>query len=108
MTKVTLSDFIVALMDLLEAESRALQESAELFMARQREALAESAFRSAWTVGWVIAAIAALIGAAGFLAWGFYRLMALYVSETAAPFIAAALLLLFALFFAMAAMRMRR
>ncbi|BDY13320.1 hypothetical protein [Hydrogenimonas cancrithermarum] len=100
MSKVTVSDFIIALMDLLEAESRAFQESAELFMQRQRESLRDTLYRSGWMVGWIAAAFISLLGALAFLTWGFYRLFALYVSETAAPFVAGALLLLFALLFA--------
>jgi hypothetical protein len=107
MAKVTVSDFIVALMDLLEAESRAFQESAELFMARQREALHETAYRSGWTVAWIALAVLALAGGTGFLVWGVYRIFALYLSETAAPFLAGALLLGLAALFAFLAARAR-
>jgi hypothetical protein len=108
MAKVTVSDFIVALMDLLEAESRALQESAALFMAEQREAFREAAYRSGWAVAWIVAAVASLLGALGFGVWGLYRLAALYLSETAAPFVAGGVLLLFAALFGTLAMRARR
>ncbi|WP_456403606.1 hypothetical protein [Hydrogenimonas sp.] len=107
MSKVTVSDFVIALLDLLDAQSRALQESAELFMLRQREALREALFASGWMVGWIVAAVAALLGALGFVTWGLYRLIALYLSETAAPFVAAALLSISALLFAWLALRMR-
>ncbi len=106
MSKVTVSDFIIALLDLLDAQSRALQESAELFMLRQRRAWHETLFRSGWMVGWIVAAVVALLGALAFAVWGFYGLIALYLSETAAPFAAAALLFLAALLFAWLALRL--
>jgi len=108
MSKVTVSDFIIALMDLLEAESRALKESAALFMLEQRESLQETLYRGGWMVGWIAAAVVSLLGALFFLVWGFYRLFALYVSETAAPFAAGAMLLLCTFVFAKLAMGMRR
>ena len=106
--KVTISDFVVALMDLLEAESRALQESAALFMEEQRESFRRTAYRSGWAVGWIVAAVLSLVGAVGFLVWGLYRLTAIYLSETAAPFVAAGLLLLSALVFGLLATRQGR
>ncbi len=108
MNKVTVSDFIIALMDLLEAESRALQESAALFMREQRESWRETLYRSGWMAGWIVAAVFSLIGALFFLVWGFYRIFALYISETAAPFAAGALLLVCGLVFAKLAAGMRR
>lgn len=108
MTKVTLSDFIIALMDLLEAESRALQESAALFMEEQRESFRSTLYKSGWMVAWIVAAVAAMLGAVGFLTWGLYRLFAFYVSEVWAPFAAGAILLICAVLFARFAMKMRR
>ncbi|BBG66628.1 hypothetical protein NNO_1925 [Hydrogenimonas sp.] len=107
MAKVTISDFIIAILDLAEAESRALQESAENFMKRQREAFKESLFKNGWMAAWIAAAAAAVIGALGFFAWGFYNWFALYLSETAAPFAAGGLLLVFASVFAMLASKLR-
>ena len=107
MSKVTVSDFIIALMDLLEAESRAMQESAALFMQQQRHAFRETLYRGGWMVGWIVATVVALLGALGFATWGLYRLIAEYLSETAAPFVAAALLLSCAIVFARVAMKMR-
>jgi len=56
MAKVTVSDFIIALLDLAEAQSRAFQESAENFVNRQRKALHESRLctsRFLEVYGWV-------------------------------------------------------
>ena len=105
MAKVTVSDFIVALMDLLEAESRAFQESAALFMAEQRDAFRETAYRSGWTIAWIVAAVAALAGGVGFIVWGLYRLAAIYISPTVAPFLAGVFLLAAAAVFAALAKR---
>ncbi|MCF6201995.1 MAG: hypothetical protein L3J42_07745 [Hydrogenimonas sp.] len=107
MAKVTVSDFIIALLDLLEAESRALQESAELFMERQRESFKETLFKGGWMVGFIAAAIVSLLGAVGFLSWGLYRLFAIYISQSAAPFAVGMLLLLFAFLFAVLASKQR-
>ncbi len=107
MSKVTVSDFIIALLDLLEAESRAIRESTELFLKRQRESFKEILFASGWMVGWIVAAVASLLAAVGFLVWGLYRVFELYVSETAAPFMAGGILLLSAALFAYLAMKQR-
>ena len=107
MSKVTISDFVIALMDLLEAESRALQESAARFMEEQRNALRHTLYRGGWMVGWIVGAVAALLGALGFAIWGVYRVVAIYLSETSAPFVAATMLLLCAILFALAALKMR-
>jgi len=102
MSKVTISDFIIAAADLVEAESRALQASASQFLAEQKKAFARSAYRSGWAVAWIVASVATLLGAVVFLSWGVYEVTALYVSRTAAPFIVGggllALSVLFALF----------
>ncbi|WP_457592313.1 hypothetical protein [Hydrogenimonas sp.] len=108
MSKVTVSDFIIALLDLAEAESRAFEKSVENFMQRQREALRDSLYKNGWMVAWIVAAVAALIGAVAFTGWGVYRLFALYLSETAAPFAAGGILLVFAAVFAAFALKMRR
>ncbi|WP_201351842.1 hypothetical protein [Hydrogenimonas urashimensis] len=107
MSKVTVSDFIIALMDLLEAESRALQESATLFMEEQRASLQNTLYRSGWMVAWIVAAVTAMLGAVGFAVWGLYLLFARYVSETGAPFAAGAVLLLCAALFTRLAMKAR-
>ncbi len=108
MTKVTISDFIIALMDLLEAESRALERSASLFMERQRQSWRDTLYRSSWTIAWIVVATGALLGALGFGAWGMYRFLADNLSETAAPFVTAAILLLGAAFFGWIASRLGR
>jgi len=99
MSKVTISDFIIAVADLVEAESRALQESAGLFLKEQKKAFARSAYRSGWTVAWIFASVVTLLGAVVFVSWGIYEITLLYFSKTAAPFIVGgALVLLSALF----------
>ncbi|WP_457595810.1 hypothetical protein [Hydrogenimonas sp.] len=106
MAKVTVSDFIVALADLLEAESRAFRESAALFFEEQRGAFRESAYRSGWTLAFIAAAAVAMTAAAGFFVWGFHGLFVHYLGERAAPFATGALLLaVAALFGAMAKRR---
>jgi fatty acid desaturase len=100
MSKVTISDFIIALADLVEAESRALQESASRFLHEQKKTLAHTAYRSGWTVAWIFASVITLLGAVVFVGWGVYGVVALYVSKTAAPFIVGGVLLLLSLLFA--------
>ncbi len=107
MGKVTISDFIVALLDLAEAESRAFADSAERFMLNQREQLERTLFKSGWMLAWIFAAVLALMGAVSFSVWGIYRLFALYVSETVAPFAAGAILLVCAAVFAVFALRVK-
>lgn len=107
MAKVTVSDFIIALLDLAEAQSRAFQESAENFVNRQRKALHESLFRSMWMGAWIVLAAAAVMGALAFFTLGFYRWLSLHLPETAAPFAAGGLLLLFALIFGFLALKLR-
>ncbi len=108
MSKVTISDFIIAFLDLVEAESRAFQESAELFFQRQREAFHDTLYKSSWMMLWIASAAVALLGALGFFAWGFYKVFALYISDTVATFATGGLLLVFAVAFCIAAMKYRR
>jgi fatty acid desaturase len=100
MSKVTISDFIIAVADLIEAESRALQESAGQFLHEQKKAFARSAYRSGWTVAWIFASVLTLLGAVVFVSWGVYEVALLYFSKTAAPFIVGGGLLLLSLLFA--------
>ena len=105
MSKVTVSDFIIALCDLAEAESRSLQQSVQLFLASERQALVRTVMRSGWAVGMIGAAVVCLLVALGFLTWGGYALCVTYISPLAAPFIIGALWLIFALVFALLAGR---
>jgi len=100
MSKVTISDFIIAVADLVEAESRALQESASQFLHEQKKTFARSAYRSGWTLSWIFATVVTLLGALVFVSWGIYEVTLLYVSKTAAPFIVGVVLLLLSLLFA--------
>ena len=84
MAKVTISDFIVALADLLEAESRALRESTALFMAEQRALWEESLLRSGWRMAWMTLFVLFLAAAFGFGAWGFYLWLGTRLSPPAA------------------------
>lgn len=87
MSKVTISDFIIAVADLIEAESRALRESTSLFLQEQKRGFARSAYRSGWTVAWIFASVITLLAAVVFLGWGVFEVVSLYVSKTAAPFV---------------------
>jgi len=100
MSKVTISDFIIAVADLVEAESRTLQDSAREFIDEQKKGLARSAYRSGWTFAWIFAAVMMLLGAVVFVSWGVYEVAALYFSKTAAPFVVGIGLLAMSLFFA--------
>lgn len=103
MSKVTVADFIIALCELAEAESRSLQQSVQLFLASERQALVQTVMRSGWAVCLIGAAVVCLLVALGFLTWGGYTLCVMYISPLAAPFIIGALWLIFALIFALLA-----
>ena len=103
MSKVTISDFIIALCDLAEAESRSLQQSIQIFLASERQALIRTIMRSGWAIGLIAAAVFCLLVALGFLTWGGYTFCVIYISPLAAPFIIGALWLFFAFVFALLA-----
>jgi len=107
MNKVTISDFVIALIDLLEAESRALQENASRFMREQQTSLKETLYRGGWMVAWIAAAVVALLGGIGFLSWALYRFLASVMPETGAMLIVGGAYLLIAALFARLAMRKR-
>jgi hypothetical protein len=99
MSKVTISDFIIAVADLFEAESRALQASTELFLQRQREAFEKSLYESGWRFGWIAAAIVTLLGALVFIGIGLYKIAEIYLPDWAAPLVIGLLLLVVSLIF---------
>ncbi len=99
MSKVTVSDFVIALLDLFEAESRSFQESVSLFLEEQRNEFITTGYQGIWMAAWVLAAIVSVIGAMGFFVWGCYQIFLHYLSPLAAPFATAAILILFAFLF---------
>jgi len=105
MSKVTISDFVIALCDLAEAESRSLQKSVQIFLASERQALVRTILDSGWAIGLIVAAVVCLLAALGFLTWGGYLLCVTYVSPLAAPFIIGGAWLFFAMIFALLASR---
>ena len=105
MSKITISDFIIAAADLVEAESRALRESTAAFLQEQKKGFARSAYRSSWTAAWILAFVMTLMGAVVFVSWGVYKLSALYLSPLTAPFVVGGALLLLSLVFAFFARR---
>ena len=105
MSKVTISDFAIALFELAEAEGKNPQESVQGFLATERQALENTAMRSGLAVALIGAAIVGLLAALGFLSWGVYVLSAAFVAPLAAPFITGALWLLISLAFLLAASR---
>ena len=107
MNKITISDFVIALIDLLEAESRALQENASRFMREQQATLKTTLYQGGWMVAWIAAAVVALLGGLGFLSWALYRFLATLVPETGAIVIVGVVFLLIAFLFSRLAMRKR-
>ena len=103
MSKVTIADFAIALFELAEAEGKNLQKTVSLFLASERKALENTAFRSGKSVALLGAAVVSLLAALGFLSWGVYMLAAVYVSPLAAPFITCGLWLAVSLVFLLAA-----
>ena len=108
MSKVTISDFFIALLDLVEAESRALQESASKFVEQQQGTLRKTLYQGGWMVAWIAAAVVALLGGMSLLVWALFRLLSTVMPGTVAILIVGAFLLLVAFVFARLAMRMRR
>jgi len=107
MSKITFSDFLIAIVDLVEAEGRALQDSTETFLRRQQMSLQEMLHRSGWMIAWIAAAIVMLLSSLGFVAWGIYSLLASHVSREAAPFLTGGFLLVVAMIFGFLARRFK-
>ncbi len=107
MSKVTISDFTIALFELVEAEGKALRQSIRIFLTEERLALEKTAFSSGLSIALIGAAILSLLIALAFLSWGIYGLCVIYISPQAAPFITGVLWLLLSLVF-MAAAAWRR
>ncbi len=103
MSKVTISDFAIALFELAEAEGKNLQQSVSLFLASERQALEDTALRSGRSIALLGAAVVSLLAALAFLSWGIYLLAAVFVSPLAAPFITCGLWLVASLAFLLAA-----
>jgi len=108
MSKVTISDFTIALFELVEAEGKALRQSIRLFLTEERLALEKTAFSSGLSIALAGAAIFSLLIALGFLTWGIYGLCVTYISPPAAPFITGVLWLVAALVFIIAAGRRKK
>ncbi len=108
MSKVTISDFTIALFELVEAEGKALQQSIRIFLTEERLALEQTAFTSGRSIALVGAAIVSLLVALGFLSWGIYGLCVTYISSQAAPFITGLLWLVISLVFMKAAGRKKK
>ncbi len=107
MSKVTISDFTIALFELVEAEGKALQQSIRIFLTEERLALEQTAFSSGLRVALIGAAIVSLLVALAFLSRGIYGLCVTYFSPQAAPFILGIIWLAISLVF-MAAAAWRR
>ena len=105
MSKVTISDFAIALFELAEAEGKNLQQSVRLFLATERQALEDTAFRSGRSVALLGAAVVSLLAALAFFTWGVYILAVVFISPLAAPFITGGVWLLISLLFVLAAGR---
>ncbi len=108
MSKVTISDFTIALFELVEAEGKALRQSIRVFLTEERLALEKTAFCSGLSLALVGAAILSLLIALGFLSWGIYELCVAYISPQAAPFITGVLWLAISLAFMTAVGRRKK
>ncbi len=108
MSKVTISDFTIALFELAEAEGKALRQSIRIFLTEERLALEQTAFTSGLSIALAGAAIVSLLVALGFLSWGVYGLCLTYISPQAAPFITGILWLVISLVFMKAAGRKKK
>ncbi|WP_028584863.1 hypothetical protein [Desulfogranum mediterraneum] len=103
MSRVSLSDYLIALCDLAEVEGKALQEGFRSFLAAERQGVEELLYRSSRIIARRWAALLCLLVALGYLSWGAYLVCASYISPLAAPFIIGSLWLLFGLLFVLAA-----
>ncbi|WJW74256.1 hypothetical protein QVG61_06920 [Thiohalobacter sp. IOR34] len=91
--KTTLSDLVIAFLDLLEAEGRTLRDSA---------------LRLGWGLGLVLLAMLTGLVAMGFFLWGLYQYTLAWLSPPAAAMLMALLALILALLIGRLAMRCNR
>ena len=91
--RTTLSDFVIAFLDLLEAEGRTLRQQT---------------VRLGWGLGFVLLTVLIALAAVGFLLWGLYQYAAAWVGPAAAALLLAAAALVLALLSAALAVRWTR
>ena len=93
--KVTLSDFIIAFFDLLEAEIRAFKSGSEEFLEKEYKNFQKTVFKSSVSL-LVIAIIGILFLVAVFmLAGGMFLLLNKFVDVTAACFLVSIMFFIF-------------
>ncbi len=99
MSKVTISDFIVAVFDLLEAEGKALKDNSELFFKNQQQNLKQTIKNSAWAIGFITVSFISLIAAIAFFMFGLYKVLSVYICDMEVPFILSVVLVCLSLIF---------
>ncbi len=99
MNKITISDFIIAVFDLVEAEGKAFKDNANSFLEIQQQNIRKNIIKSLWTASFIFITLLSTISAIVFFIFGCYKLLTIYVSSILAPFLVTAILIVIALIF---------
>ncbi len=99
MNKVSISDFIIAIFDLVEAEGRAFRDTASIFIQKQQINFKKTLIQSSWIIGLIFTAIICILGAVVFFVYGCYELFLTFLPTFVTPFAITALLLILAAIF---------
>jgi hypothetical protein len=105
MSKVSISEFVIAVFDLVEAEGRTLKDSAAVFIENQQINLKKTISKSSWIVGLIFIAIACILAAIAFFIFGCYKVFLIFLPAFIAPFAVSLLLLVIAGIFSYFALR---
>lgn len=93
MSKVSISEFVIAVFDLVEAEGRTLKDSATVFIENQQVSFKKTIAKSSQIVGLTFIAIVCVLAAIVFFVFGCYKIFLIFLPAFIAPFAASLLLL---------------
>jgi hypothetical protein len=96
MNKVSISDFVIAIFDLVEAEGRTFRDTAAIFIQKQQINFKKIISQSSWMIGLIFIAIICILGAIVFFIYGCYELFLIFLPAFVVPFAIAVLLLILA------------
>ncbi len=96
MNKVSISDFIIAIFDLMEAEGKALSENTTAFMQKHQRSFKRTISQSGWMIGFIFIAVICILGAVVFFIYGCYEIFSTLLPNFAASFVIAVLFLILA------------
>ncbi len=96
MNKINISDFIIAIFDLVEAEGRALRDTATVFIQKQQINFKKTIAQSSWVIGFIFISIICILCAIAFFIYGCYEVFLTFLPTFLVPFIITILLLVLA------------